>query len=588
MKKFYLLSALLSSALALSAQTFVPTTVTKKNVVLEEYTGIACVHCPDGHAIANRLAANNPGKVFPINVHTGDFAMTSIASQDFRTAVGNTTANTMQISGYPTGTVNRDKISGDATYAIGRNLWTNRTNTHLNTDAIVNIAARCTININTRVMNLHIETYYTGNSTGTIDKLNAFILQDNIEGPQTGSEANPSQVLPNGNYLHHHMLRASITGNWGDDLSPITTGSFKTSSYNLTIPNKYGAIDAILTDLSVVTFITDSTHKVLNATKPEIVFVSNEAVAFDISNAMVGSTNNVCEGNSSAKVKLLNIGSNVINSVSGYYTTNGIIMPFDHTFANPIITGRNAEFEIDNIILYQPATNNITITIDKINGNNVTPKTSTIELLNAKSIASDATQVSINIKFDKYPRENRLVVKNETDNTTILSQAFTQADSITTRTFTANLVNGKCYSVLLEDAFGDGICCGYGNGNMSVNVGNEVVQAPTGNFTSQLSSYFNYQQIVSVDKANLAQNISLFPNPTQGLVNIKMEISKAQSLQVEIINTLGQLVQNTQTIEAFEGENNIQLQVQNLANGMYFVRLSSQEGQEVLPFTLNK
>ena len=53
---------------------FVSTEVSNKNVVLEEYTGINCGYCPDGHRIANEIAAAHPGRVFVINVHAGSYA----------------------------------------------------------------------------------------------------------------------------------------------------------------------------------------------------------------------------------------------------------------------------------------------------------------------------------------------------------------------------------------------------------------------------------------------------------------------------------------------------------------------------------
>ena len=50
MKKI-LLSVFVLGALLSSAQTNVSTTPENKNVVLEEFTGISCPYCPDGHAI---------------------------------------------------------------------------------------------------------------------------------------------------------------------------------------------------------------------------------------------------------------------------------------------------------------------------------------------------------------------------------------------------------------------------------------------------------------------------------------------------------------------------------------------------------
>ena len=66
---------LLTLALALVttfafAQTFVSTTPENKNVVLEEFTGIYCGFCPDGHVIGQGLHDANPNDVFLINIHT--------------------------------------------------------------------------------------------------------------------------------------------------------------------------------------------------------------------------------------------------------------------------------------------------------------------------------------------------------------------------------------------------------------------------------------------------------------------------------------------------------------------------------------
>ena len=56
------------------AQTFVSTTPENKNVILEEFTGIYCQFCPDGHLIAQNLHNANPNDVFLINIHTGGYS----------------------------------------------------------------------------------------------------------------------------------------------------------------------------------------------------------------------------------------------------------------------------------------------------------------------------------------------------------------------------------------------------------------------------------------------------------------------------------------------------------------------------------
>jgi hypothetical protein len=45
-------------------QTIVSTTPENKKVILEEFTGIHCVWCPSGHAIAKAIQDSNPGNIW--------------------------------------------------------------------------------------------------------------------------------------------------------------------------------------------------------------------------------------------------------------------------------------------------------------------------------------------------------------------------------------------------------------------------------------------------------------------------------------------------------------------------------------------
>ena len=51
----FCLAILTFCSLKTQAQTIVSTTPENKNAILEEFTGIYCVYCPDGHLIANNL-----------------------------------------------------------------------------------------------------------------------------------------------------------------------------------------------------------------------------------------------------------------------------------------------------------------------------------------------------------------------------------------------------------------------------------------------------------------------------------------------------------------------------------------------------
>ena len=106
MKKFtFALMTLLAAAFTMNAQQYVSTEPANRNVILEEFTGRNCGYCPDGHLIANNIMANNPGRVWAINVHSGSYAPTSYPN--FNTSCSATILGGFSVSGFPSGVVNR-------------------------------------------------------------------------------------------------------------------------------------------------------------------------------------------------------------------------------------------------------------------------------------------------------------------------------------------------------------------------------------------------------------------------------------------------------------------------------------------------
>ncbi len=93
MKRLLLSTSGVALTLSAFAQLPVSTTPQNRKVLLEEFTGIHCVWCPDGHKMANELKASKPaGSVVIANIHTGGYAQPQTGEPDFRTAEGNAIA----------------------------------------------------------------------------------------------------------------------------------------------------------------------------------------------------------------------------------------------------------------------------------------------------------------------------------------------------------------------------------------------------------------------------------------------------------------------------------------------------------------
>ncbi len=217
------------------AQTIVSTSPKNKVAVLEEFTGLKCVYCPDGHKRANDLKAQYGDQMILVNIHAGSFAVPAAGEPDFRTADGETIDDQAGVTGYPAGSVNRVNTP----WAGSRTNWAGEVATITAQSSPVNVGASANVDLNTGVLDVDVEVYYTANAADTTNKLFVYLLQDDLPGPQTGA-ANfyPEQILPNGDYNHAHMLRMVLNDNGpsGEVINATTATSLYTKSYQITLP----------------------------------------------------------------------------------------------------------------------------------------------------------------------------------------------------------------------------------------------------------------------------------------------------------------------------------------------------------------
>lgn len=245
MKKFLQIFAVIIAFIAVynvNAQTVVSTDPLPRNAVLEEFTGIYCGYCPQGHAIAQGLIEQYPGRVIAINIHTGGYANPSKASDpDFRTDWGAAIAGISGLTGYPAGQVNRQLITGSA-LAMSRSAWSAAAQTVMNDVAgsPLNIGAKTTWNPSTKTLEILVEVYFTKDVPNNV-KLNVAFMQSHVFGYQSGGSDN---------YDHQHILRDLLTGQWGETITETTQGSLFTKTYTYTLEGKKwadisGAIDPL-------------------------------------------------------------------------------------------------------------------------------------------------------------------------------------------------------------------------------------------------------------------------------------------------------------------------------------------------------
>ena len=70
-------------------------------------------------------------------------------------------------------------------------------------------------------------------------------------------------------------------------------------------------------------------------------------------------------------------------------------------------------------------------------------------------------------------------------------------------------------------------------------------------------------------------SVSVYPNPASEMVTLNFSLNKAGNITVQLFDILGKQVKNMDLGTAYEGENQYQLHVGNLANGIYILRLKA-------------
>jgi len=79
------------------------------------------------------------------------------------------------------------------------------------------------------------------------------------------------------------------------------------------------------------------------------------------------------------------------------------------------------------------------------------------------------------------------------------------------------------------------------------------------------------------DKKIVEEDIKLYPNPNQGSFVVEVFAKQKQSISIDIVDVTGRFIMNKSYMLSQE-RNLIQIDLQNVTQGIYFVRLYTDQG----------
>ncbi len=562
MKKFLfiILSAL---PLGLLCQTIVSTSPQNKNVVLEEFTGINCGYCPQGHAIANSISSSNPGRVVVINIHVGNFATPGAGQPDFRTSFGTSIANQSGLTGYPAGTVNRHVFSGlgmsTGSTAMGRGNWTNASNQILAQSSYVNIGATAEIDFQNRLLTIYVEAYYTANSPVNANKLNIALMQNNTFGPQSGASTLP--------YNHMHRLVHMITGQWGSEISKTTSGTLYTNTFTYTIPAHYNNIPALLEDMELGVFVSEGNQEVITGIKVTPEIKNKPDVYFFIESAT--NPSNLISYSFTPKVTVKSYGNETLNTLNLSYKINEED-EVNYTWEGTLDFGQKTEITlpITPWYLLKP-TNTLKIEILSEDENVVD---NIITHTFSKAPISILNDLTVEVRTDQYGSEITWNIKNSSN--AIVSNGGPYTNAVQTQTKNVNLPDG-IYTLTINDSYGDGILGGgyiklkNANGDLFTILGNSYTSSASRAFKVTKAGEVSWEtsnEVLSngsiitinsekilvepswilIDNNNVSNYISLISNDSKAEIQYTVNV---EPLNKKITITIDEAFQSGTTVQ---------------------------------------
>ena len=474
-----------------NAQTFVSTTPENKNVVLEEFTGIYCTFCPDGHVIGQGLHDSYPNDIFLINIHTGGYSNPNGPSDpDFNSNHGAAIAANSGLAGYPAGTVNRHVFPGitpqgsAGTTALSRGDWGAASADIMSQASPVNVAAQASYDMSTGVLTVNTETYFTANHTSSAF-LHVAVVQNNVPGPQTGAQTyNPGAIISgpwSPTYNHQHMLKYLMDGAFGIELNTTTAGTFIPNTHTWTVPltltlpqGTTGFMpDIDPTNLDVVAFISEGPQEILTGFQTNVVCIFPNA--YDANVTASSAEDVVCASETDIEITFRNYGNQPLTSLDLMYDINGGF-PLTYNWTGNLASGAAVTVSIPNVAFTPQAFNNVNWTASNPNGqtdqNSSNNYSSSMfrhwELQGDVLMGIDAGLINIDITTDGYGSETTWDIKAE-DGTVVASGG--PYGSNTTYNEIASVGATQCFTFSLYDSYGDGMCCTNGVGSVLVQDG---------------------------------------------------------------------------------------------------------------------
>ena len=279
-----------------------------------------------------------------------------------------------------------------------------------------------------------------------------------------------------------------------------------------------------------------------------------------------------CEGAYTPSVQIQNNGTSALTSATVTITVGGT------TVSTGSYTGNLATYGVANVTCtpianFTGATLSVTVTTT----GDATATNNNVSATIAPAANAASQYVTVNITTDYYASETSWNIKNSAG--AVVAQGggnwadmTTGAAGQTVQTPVQVTLNPtQCYTFEILDAYGDGICCNYGNGAYSVTDALGAVVVSGSQFASSEQKAFKTGVLGLNEMETIALNV--YPNPASDVLNVTFEANNADFV-ITLTDLQGRVI-SSKEMTNLNGTQLVSFATANVAGGSYIVTVAS-------------
>ncbi|MCK0107752.1 M43 family zinc metalloprotease [Flavobacteriaceae bacterium S0825] len=286
-----------------------------------------------------------------------------------------------------------------------------------------------------------------------------------------------------------------------------------------------------------------------------------------------------CGFNVTPSVRITNWGTNTLTSAVITYDEDGGISS-NYNWSGSLNYG---EFEVFNLptIVSTPGNHSFNASVSSPNGNSDSRSCNddTNASFNLNPSYASTAQVHLTLTPDSFGSEITWEFRDSGNNLLNNGGPYTDGNTdVINETF--NVVANECYTFTIFDVPGDGICCDFGIGSYELKTDDNTIITSGGNYGVSETTKVSTMVTLRGNEYFVDNRISIYPNPTNRILNIKLANRNDLPDGYKIYNMLGQLVKEKQ----INNSSQLKVDASSLSNGMYFIKVIKEKASLSLPF----